>query len=70
MFVDPPYPIIGEVAPRLFAGLAEATAHAEDPIVVFEYPGEIELAPEGWTLIKRIGRGARQPTAGFFRRAG
>ncbi len=70
VFVDPPYPIIGEVAPRLFAGLAEATAHAEDPIVVFEYPGEIELAPEGWTLIKRIGRGARQPTAGFFRRAG
>lgn len=69
VFVDPPYPIITEVAPRLFAGLLEATAPENDPIVVFEYPGEIELAPEGWALIKRIGRGARQPTVGFFRRA-
>ncbi len=70
IFVDPPYPIIAEIAPRLFAGLHEATAGVEDPIVVFEYPGELELAPEGWALIKRIGRGARQPTVGFFRRAG
>ena len=69
VFVDPPYPIIQDIAPRLFAGLLEATAGANDPIVVFEYPGEIELTPEGWTLIKRIGRGARQPTVGFFRRA-
>lgn len=68
VFVDPPYPIIQDIAPRLFAGLREATAGVEDPIVVFEHPGEIELAPEGWVLIKRIGRGARQPTVGFFRR--
>jgi 16S rRNA (guanine966-N2)-methyltransferase len=67
VFVDPPYPIIQDVAPRLFAGLREVTAGAEDPIVVFEYPGELELLPEGWTLVKRIGRGARQPTVGFFR---
>lgn len=70
VFVDPPYPIIQDIAPRLFAGLLEATAGADDPIVVFEHPGEIELAPEGWTLVKRIGRGARQPTVGFFRRSG
>lgn len=68
VFVDPPYPIIQDIAPRLFAGLLEATAGADDPIVVFEHPGEIELAPEGWALIKRLGRGARQPTVGFFRR--
>jgi 16S rRNA (guanine966-N2)-methyltransferase len=69
VFVDPPYPIIHDIAPGLFAGLVEVTAGVGDPIVVFEYPGEIELAPEGWALIKRIGRGARQPTVGFFRRA-
>lgn len=69
VFVDPPYPIIEEIAPRLFAALAEATAGVADPLVVFEYPGEIELAPAGWVLAKRIGRGARQPTVGFFRRA-
>lgn len=69
VFVDPPYPIIEDIAPRLFAGLLEATAGAADPLVVFEHPGELELRPEGWTLVKRIGRGARQPTVGFFRRA-
>ncbi len=69
IFVDPPYPIILDIAPRLFAGLLEMTTAADDPIVVFEHPGEIELRPEGWSLVKRIGRGARQPTVGFFRRA-
>ena len=69
VFVDPPYPIIVAIAPGLFAGLLEATQAADDPIVVFEYPGEIELAPPGWVPIKRIGRGAGQPTVGFFRRA-
>jgi 16S rRNA (guanine966-N2)-methyltransferase len=69
VFVDPPYPIIKDVAPRLFAGLLEVCAGVADPIVVFEYPGEIELEPSGWALIKRLGRGAQQPSVGFFRRA-
>lgn len=68
VFIDPPYPLIAELAPRLFAGLLEVTKMDEDPLVLFEYPGEIELTPPGWNLIKRIGRGARQPTVGFFRR--
>jgi 16S rRNA (guanine966-N2)-methyltransferase len=68
IFVDPPYPIIEEIAPRLFTGLLDACAGVDDPVVIFEYPGELELAPTGWALIKRIGRGARQPTVGFFRR--
>ncbi len=68
VFVDPPYPIITDIAPRLFEGLTEVTSGVADPLVVFEYPGEIELAPVGWVLAKRIGRGARQPTVGFFRR--
>jgi 16S rRNA (guanine966-N2)-methyltransferase len=53
----------------LFARLAEALAAKPEAIVVFELPGEIELAPEGWTLLKRLGKGARQPTVAFFRRA-
>jgi 16S rRNA (guanine966-N2)-methyltransferase len=68
VFADPPYPIIQDIAPRLFAGFLEASTGVADPIVVFEYPGEIELAPAGWSLIKRLGRGARQPSVGFFRR--
>jgi 16S rRNA (guanine966-N2)-methyltransferase len=70
VFIDPPYEIITEVAPGLFAKLADVLVTKPDAIVVFEYPGEIELAPAGWTLLKRLGKGARQPTVGFFRRAG
>lgn len=68
VFIDPPYEIIGDVAPALFARLAGLLAVKPDAIVVFELPGELELAPPGWTLLKRLGKGARQPTVAFFRR--
>ena len=68
VFIDPPYEIIPEVAPALFARLTALLAAKPDAIIVFELPGEIELAPPGWTLLKRLGKGARQPTVGFFRR--
>lgn len=68
VFVDPPYEVITELAPRIFARLDDLLAPHPDPVVVFEMPGEIELAPPGWTLVKRLGKGARQPTVGFFRR--
>ena len=67
VFIDPPYEIIREVAPRLFTRLTELLAGQPDPIVVFEMPGEIELKPEGWTCVKRLGKGGRQPTACIFR---
>ena len=69
VFVDPPYEIIGDVAPGLFAKLAETLAAKPEALVIFEAPGEIELAPAGWTLLKRLGKGARQPTVSVFVRA-
>ena len=69
VFIDPPYEIILEIAPALFARLVEVLAPKPDALVVFELPGELELAPPGWTLAKRLGKGARQPTVAFFRRA-
>jgi len=68
VFIDPPYEIIGDIAPALFARMAEALQSKPDAIVVFEMPGEIELTPPGWTQLKRLGKGARQPTVAFFRR--
>jgi 16S rRNA (guanine966-N2)-methyltransferase len=70
VFVDPPYEIIADVAPALFARLAELLSPKPDAIVVFELPGELELVPEGWELLKRLGKGARQPTVAFFRQTG
>jgi 16S rRNA (guanine966-N2)-methyltransferase len=67
VFVDPPYDHIAELAPGLFGRLAVLLAPKPDAIVVFEMPGELDLAPEGWVLVKRLGKGARQPTVAFFR---
>ncbi len=69
VFIDPPYEIIGEVAPKLFARLTGLLAPKPDALVVFEMPGEMELAPPGWTLAKRLGQGARQPTVAVFRKS-
>ena len=69
VFIDPPYEIITEVAPALFARLSELLASKPDALVVFEMPGEIELTPPGWTLVKRLGKGVRQPTVAFFRKS-
>jgi 16S rRNA (guanine966-N2)-methyltransferase len=67
VFIDPPYAIIPAVAPALFARLVPVLASKPDALVIFELPGEIELAPAGWTLVKRLGKGVRQPTVAFFR---
>ncbi|MFH1499416.1 MAG: RsmD family RNA methyltransferase, partial [Verrucomicrobiota bacterium] len=70
VFVDPPYEMIPQIAPALLARLTELLAGKTDPVVVFELPGELELvAPEGWVLAKRLGKGARQPTVQFLRKA-
>lgn len=68
VFIDPPYELIPEVAPALFRRLSDALAANPDALVLFELPGELELAPEGWSLVKRLGKGARQPTVAIFRR--
>lgn len=67
VFIDPPYESIAEVAPKLFGRLDEVLAANPDPVVVFEVPGDANLAPAGWTCVKRLGKGARQPTAAIFR---
>jgi 16S rRNA (guanine966-N2)-methyltransferase len=69
IFVDPPYDAIPDVAPPLFAKLDAALAPDWGGLVVFELPGEATLEPSGWACVKRLGRGARQPSVAFFRRA-
>jgi 16S rRNA (guanine966-N2)-methyltransferase len=69
VFVDPPYEVIGEIAPTLFSKLSAALPQDWKGLVVFEMPGEETLKPEGWACIKRLGRGARQPSVAFFARA-
>ena len=69
VFIDPPYEIIAQIADGLFAELTTILDPATEPLIVFEMPGEIELRPVGWTCVKRLGKGARQPTVSFFKRS-
>lgn len=70
VFVDPPYELIASLAPRLMADLAARLALKPDALVIFEMPGETELAPPGWMCLKRLGsRGARQPGVAIFKKA-
>lgn len=68
VFIDPPYDAIETLAPRLFEGLDGWLRTKADPVIVFEMPGEVSLAPGGWTCVRRLGKGARQPTVAFFKR--
>lgn len=68
VFIDPPYELIAEVGPKLFERMASWWPAEADPVVVFEMPGEFTLEPPGWTCVKRLGKGARQPTGCFFKR--
>ena len=66
IFVDPPYDAIAEVAPVLFSKLAAGLPQGWGGLVVFEMPGEVNLEPPGWVCVKRLGRGARQPSVAFL----
>ncbi len=70
VFIDPPYEIIADVGRKLLERLAALLSAKTDPVLVFEMPGEITLEAPGWTCVRRLGRGARQPTVTFFRKAG
>jgi 16S rRNA (guanine966-N2)-methyltransferase len=69
VFIDPPYELIENVAPDLFAGLSTALAAQPDPVVVFEMPGEMTLTAPGWTAVHRLGKGTRQPTVVFYKKS-
>ena len=68
VFIDPPYEMIPQAAPVLFAHLSVALAAKDAALVVFELPGERSLSPEGWTIVKRLGKGNHQPTVAILRR--
>jgi 16S rRNA (guanine966-N2)-methyltransferase len=69
VFIDPPYQLIEDIAPRMFISLEARLAAKPGALVIFELPGGMELAPPGWTCLKRLGgKGSRQPSAAFFKK--
>ncbi|MBL9207092.1 MAG: RsmD family RNA methyltransferase [Opitutaceae bacterium] len=69
VFIDPPYDQIETLAPALFAQVAVWVTGAQDPLLLFETPGELALQAPGWTTVKRLGgKAPRQPGVTVFRR--
>ena len=69
VFADPPYPMLEEIAPKLFAGLLNDVRVNEKTLLALELPGEVDLNPEGWRLERRLGKTRRgSPTHALFRR--
>jgi len=80
VFIDPPYEIIEAIAAPLFARLRTLIVPQTRPeyplpqpeplslpLVIFELPGGLELAPEGWHWLKRLGgKSPRQPSLILF----
>lgn len=68
VFIDPPYEMIAEVASDLFQKMTVYLASDPQALILFEHPGELMLDSPGWVCLKRLGKGARQPTVGIYRR--
>jgi len=73
VFIDPPYEIIEAIAAPLFVRLSKLFVSETQgefprkPLVIFELPGGLELAPEGWQCLKRLGgKSSRQPSLALF----
>jgi 16S rRNA (guanine966-N2)-methyltransferase len=66
IFADPPYEIVESIHSTLFVTFDRLLA--ENGRVVFEMPGRCEFEPEGWALMKRIGKGRDQATACIYSR--
>lgn len=66
VFCDPPFAEIPTVAEPLFRRCAGFLRADPPGLLIFEMPGEVELASPGWRMIKRIGHGRGQPTCCFF----
>ncbi|MGB0372921.1 MAG: RsmD family RNA methyltransferase [Opitutales bacterium] len=61
IFIDPPYPILSNIAPDV---LEKTAAWAESGLAIWELPAEATLSHPKWTPVKRLGKGKGQsPTA-------
>lgn len=68
IFIDPPYASLESKLDALFGGclfrLSGTHTH-----VVLELPGELQPRPQGWEIIRRLGKVRKnKPTAAIFKR--
>ncbi|MGB0742880.1 MAG: hypothetical protein ACPGSB_00005, partial [Opitutales bacterium] len=68
VFMDPPYPMIEERLPSIFAEhISELIA--EGGLLCLEMPGQLELELDGWQVLRRLGKsGKDKPSCVFYQR--
>lgn len=66
IFCDPPFADIARVDEVLFRRCGGFIRRDPAGVLVFEMPGQLELASPGWRFLKRIGQGRDQPTCCFY----
>lgn len=66
IFCDPPFAMITRDAEALFRRFAGFIRREPAGLLIFEMPGELELASPGWEFVKRIGHGRGQPTCCIY----
>ena len=66
IFIDPPFAEIPSVAEPLLRRCAGFLRRDPPGVLLFEMPGEVEIASPGWQFVRRIGRGRGQPTCCLY----
>lgn len=62
IFADPPYALLPERGDALLARMAAWLEPNPEARLMLEAPGSFApVVPEGWSLVRRLGKGAHQP---------
>ena len=68
IFIDPPYPILHKVAPKVFELISK---WSDAGLAIWECPAESDLSHPQWTPLKRLGKGKGQsPTVLILQKVG
>jgi len=69
IFADPPYATLPERGNELITRACQWLSPSPQARLILEAPGMFEPnVPQGWKLLRRLGKGARQPGALIFAR--
>lgn len=68
VFLDPPYEMATLKRERLMQAILGILVSEKHSRVVFELPGDLNFCPEGWNLLRRLGkrRGRADPGVSIF----
>jgi 16S rRNA (guanine966-N2)-methyltransferase len=68
-FIDPPYALLPDFGAQLLTRVTAWITPGTEARILLEAPGEYTpTPPPGWKLVRRLGKGKRQPNSLVFQR--